>query len=367
MKQTTMRVLMAVVLLVCAISPTHAASPSAWITEYPVPGNPFRVAVEAPGRVWFTLPAQNAIGNLVMTSPGVYVVNTYQLPTANSEPYDIAYAAGAVWVTERIGNKIVRFDPLANQWLEYPILTPASQPTGLTVLAGQPVQVWFVERAGNKLGQYTISDTLTGTLAEFPLPSESQFATAEMEDIASTSSDAVWFTLPGVGLIGHFNLSLWGTSLAFDFKNPRNYPWQYPGITLRPWQIKLDGKGLPWFTEPGTNQLMRFSPSTTANFENYPIPTPDGGLDGLYITQIDMATDEIMAWYTARIASRVGRLHKINYHTPTGELLLPASAPTDIAVDAAGCAWVAAGGTNRVVRWCAPYFSYIYLPLVSKR
>ena len=115
-------------------------------------------------------------------------------------------------------------------------------------------------------------------MAEFPLPSGSQFVNAEMEDVAATSSNAVWFTLPGAGLIGRFNLSLSGTPQAFDFLNPRNYPWLYPGKTLRPWQIKLDGKGLPWFTEPGTNQLMRYNPNTVVSFEHYPILTSDSGL-----------------------------------------------------------------------------------------
>ena len=347
----------------------HAAPTFPIITEYLAGGSPFRVAVEAPGRVWYTLPAQNAIGNLVAALPSDYQVNAYPLPIADSEPYDIAYATGAVWVTERMGNKVARFDPVAASWTEYDIPTANSQPTGLIVLPGQPVQIWFAERAGNKLGLLAVADDLTGALVEFPLPAGSPYDNAEMEDVAATSGNAVWFTLPGSELTGRFNLSLWdpaNPTSAFAFQNPRNYPWLYPGKILRPWQIKLDGIGLPWITEPGTNQLMRFNPGTVVSWEHHPVLTPDSGLDGLYITQMDVATDDVMVWYTARTASRVGQLRRVNFRTLRSELPLPASAPTDIAVDADGCAWIAAGGTNSVVRWCAPYFWRAYLPLVLK-
>lgn len=367
MPRTFVYIVIVVVLWVSVIPVAHSASVKPIITEYSVPGNPFRMAVEAPGQAWFTLPTENAIGKLKVAPSGAYEVFTYQLPTADSEPYDIAYAAGAVWVTERIGNKIARFDPLVNQWMEYPVLTAASEPTGVVVLDGQPVQVWFAERAGNKLGLYAISDTLTGTLTEFPLPTEPQYTNAAMEDIAAASSAAVWFTLPGVGLIGRFNLSVWPSSLAFDFLNPRNYPWLYPGITLRPWQIKLDGRDLPWFTEPGTNQLMRYNPATIATFEHYPVPSADAELDGLHITQVNFVPEEIVAWYTARVGDRIGRLHKIGFGASASGVSRLGFAPTDIVEDADGCAWSAANGASRIVRWCPPYFWYTYLPLISKR
>lgn len=287
MQKASTGMMIVVLLLVCVAPISQAAPASSVITRYPVSGRPLRVAVEGPGRVWVTLPPQNAIGYLVVSPSGTYDVATYVLPTAGSEPYDIAYAAGAVWVTERLGNKIARFDPATKTWTEYPVPTPDSQPTGLVVLAGSPVQVWFAERSGNKLGQLIVAGDLTGAVAEFPLPAGAEFAQAQMEDVAAVSSDAVWFTLPGAGLIGRFSLPLWGSSQGFYFLNPRNYPWLFPGKTLRPWQMKLDGWGLPWFTEPGTDHIMRYNPNTIAQFEHYPVVSTNGELDGLWVSPRD--------------------------------------------------------------------------------
>ena len=82
------------------------AQQGSYLSEYPVPGRPQSIAVEAPNRVWFTLPEENQIGRLVVTSPVSYTVTTYTVPTANSQPYDLKYAGGYIWFTERLGNKI---------------------------------------------------------------------------------------------------------------------------------------------------------------------------------------------------------------------------------------------------------------------
>ncbi len=137
--------------------------------------------------------------------PAPPVFQEFLLPTAGSQPYDIAYAAGSIWVSEYAGNKIARFDPVAGIWTEYPIPTPNSKPTGLTVLAGDPIQVWFCEQAGNKLGLLTIPAAGASQFAEFPLP----WTGAELESIAATSSENVWFTAPGKSMVGQFALSFW--------------------------------------------------------------------------------------------------------------------------------------------------------------
>jgi streptogramin lyase len=199
-------ILFALALLVGSFGPVLAADPVRLVTEYPLPGSPYRVAVEGAGRVWGTLPARNTIGHLVVAASGTPVFQEFELPTAGSHPYDIAYAAGSIWVSEYIGNKIARFDLLAGTWTEYPIPTQDSKPTGLTVLAGDPIQVWFCEQAGNKLGLLTITATGTSQFAEFPLPLA--WSHAELENVAATSSENVWFTAPGRSGIGQFLLSL---------------------------------------------------------------------------------------------------------------------------------------------------------------
>ena len=351
MKRVPVYVLIIAVLFMNVSTSAHAASLSPVLAAYPVPGSPYHVTVQKPGRVWFTLPAENAIGRLAISAPGVYDVRTYELPTANSRPYDLAYSAGSVWVTEQAGNKIARFDPLAETWTEYPIPTPDSQPTGLVILPGDPVQVWFCEQAGNKLGQLTITATGTSQFAEFPLP----WSGAGLENVAATSSENVWFTAPGRSLIGQFALSAW--------PDPgRAFGSAYTGTGTRPHDIKLDSDTLPWFTEPSTNRIGRFTPATTTSFEWYPILTPNSGLAGL-----DLALGYV--WFTEQDSGRIGQLQKVGYVGRIREQPLPgaAPAPTDIAMGSDGCAWVSTSGTDALVSWCAPYVQQVYLPLVQRK
>jgi streptogramin lyase len=343
-------ILLLLVLMVIPFSAAFAAGPAGVTTTYLLPGSPLHVAIEGAGRVWVTLPAQNAIGRLEVTSPGMFNVQTYQLPTLASHPYDIVYAAGSVWVTENTGNKIARFDPVAETWMEYQIPTDASQPTGLTVLAGDPIQVWFCEQASSKLGLLTITAAGASHVAEFPLP----WTGAELESVAATSSENVWFTAPGKSIVGQFALSAWPDPVEA-------FGWAPTGTGTRPHDIKIDGENLPWFTEPVSNRIGRVSPATTTNFEWYPVRTSQSGLMGL-----DIALGYV--WFTEYYSGRVGQLQKVGFAGKIHEQPVPGvgSAPTDVAVGPDGCAWISASGVNTLVSWCPPYFRELYLPLIQR-
>jgi streptogramin lyase len=146
----------------------QADAVSPFLVEYPVPGQPHMVSVEAPGRVWFTLPEDNLIGRLVVTSTVDYEVDTYTVPTTASYPYDLQFAGESVWFTQRDGNKIGRLNPATSVFTEYDIPTSDSEPTGIAVRTGTPIVVWFTERAANQLGQLVITDTTTAEFLEYP-------------------------------------------------------------------------------------------------------------------------------------------------------------------------------------------------------
>ena len=351
---TSVLILLSLALMVIPFRAAFAAGSVSLVTEYPLPGSPFHVAVETSGRVWVTLPAKNKIARLQVTSPGVYDVHTYQLPTPDSLPYDIVYAAGSVWVTEKAGNKIARFDPAVEAWTEYTIPTTASHPTGLTVLPGDPIQVWFCEQASNKLGLLKITAAGASQFAEFPLfPA---WAGAALENIAATSSENVWFTAPGKSGIIQFILSFWpDPSMAFGFVPT--------GTGTKPYDIKIAaGESLPWFTEPGTNRIGRYIPNTIASFKWYSVSTPNSGLAGL-----ELALG--YTWFTEQFSGKVGQLQEINYEGKIRVQPLPgaAPAPTDIAMGPDGCAWVSASGTDALMSWCPPYFRQFYMPLIQRR
>ncbi|MGB9777215.1 MAG: virginiamycin B lyase family protein, partial [Anaerolineae bacterium] len=182
------------VLGVLAVAAVAWADSPPLLTEYPVPGSPLYVSVEAPGRVWFTLPQQNALGRLIVTSTTEYSVVTYTVPTTNSQPYDLKYAGGFVWFTEQGGNKIGRLNPVDGSIVEFSIPTENSQPAGIDVLPGSPTTVWFTERSGNKLGRLVVTSTVDYAFNEYPLPSG--YSNAQPEDIFVESADSIWFTAP---------------------------------------------------------------------------------------------------------------------------------------------------------------------------
>jgi virginiamycin B lyase len=350
-------VLIFLVLVAGSLGAASAGGPPQLITKYPLSGSPYRVAVEAAERVWVTLPARNAIGRLVVVAGTAPVFEEFHLPTAGSQPYDIVYAADSVWVSDYLGNKIARFVPLTGVWTEYPIPTPASKPTGLTVLPGEPIQVWFCEQASSKLGLLTITSTGASQFAEFPLP----WTGAELANVAATSSENVWFTAPGKSLLGQFALSAWLPPQPGDPDPGRAFGFAPLDPGARPQDIKVDAEQRPWFTEPTSNRIGRFNPATTTSFEWYPVRTPSSGLAGL-----DLALGYV--WFTERNAERMGRLQKTGYRGDILEQRVPGidPAPTDIAMGPDGCAWVSASGTDALVSWCAPYFRQLYLPLIQR-
>jgi streptogramin lyase len=346
-------------LLLAVVSGTGASGDAAgtdsFTAEYPVPGSPYQVAVEAPSRVWATLPAQNAIVRLTLTSPAVYDVALFGLPPG-SEPYDIAFAAGRVWFTDRLGNRIGSLDPASNPaapaWTWYPIEnTPNSEPTGITVIVGEPIEVWFAERAGNKLGRLTVSGMGPVTFNEYPLPQT--YANAYPESVSATTTESIWFTAPGISRIGRFRLSYWGW-------NPDAFAFVPTGSGSQPWDIKVAIDGAPWLTEPHGNRILKYNPQTLTYFNEYRLPISASTPYGL-----DIAGGVV--WFTERDGNRAGQLRPMD---PSASIMrefpLPEAAPTGIAVDATGCAWIAGSNQDKIISWCPPYFHFVYLPLAMK-
>ncbi len=327
-------------------APQVAAQAAAGVfTEYPIgAGQPFRVCAQSPDTVWFTLPEQNMLGRLSL-APSV-AVQTFSLPTPASQPYDIACADQLVWVTERAGNKIAQFNPAMTSWTEYAIPTLASEPTGLDVQPGDPTEVWFVERTGNKVGRLVIPIQGEATLTEYASPTPG----AQFEDIDLAGDGIAWFTAPGTSQIGRFNLNLWPGDLAFAFV--------YTGAASEPWNISVETGAYPWFTDRAGNRIGHYDPGTLTLLRWVGL-----SVAGSNPYAIELAGGRI--WFTERTGQRVGWLGPSS--TVVRELPAPGAGFTGLSFDENLCGWLADNAQNRLVRWCAPYSYSIYLPLVSKR
>jgi len=302
------------------------------------------------------------------------------VPTANGYPAQIAInpADGIVWISERDGNRIVRFDPQTETFAEYPIPTTGSQPWGLAVDASG--DVWFAEMAGNQIGRF---DPQAETFVEYPVPT----LASEPRDVAVDGAGNIWFTertgnkigklVPGTGAMTEYGVLEPGAQPSgLAISGP--YGWfaetqenRLGRVTLAtgaiaetdlittpnslPEDVVINSGGYPWVTEAQGNKIAIFKVSTISGFVQYTVPTPSSEPYG-----IALAADGETVWFTERAGNKLGRFDGVFVEFP---LPTPGSSPTSIALDSAGCAWYAAPAANRIGRLC-PIYSF--LPVVLK-
>jgi sugar lactone lactonase YvrE len=174
-----------------------------WTTTVSLPagyGQPLFVAVDGGGKVWFTMPATNAIGRY---DPATTAVTQWAVPTTSGGPWGLAIDTnGKVWFTEHYVNKIGSFDPVSQRFQE--VSTPAanSNPYGITVDAAN--NVWFTENtdAVALIGQYTTG----GVLKEFKIRTTTTAGTGLTPHLITVDpSGNLWWSEGWVSSIGKLN------------------------------------------------------------------------------------------------------------------------------------------------------------------
>jgi streptogramin lyase len=116
-------------------------------------GQPLFVAVTPQGKVWFTMPLTNSIGEY---DPSSRTLAQWSVPLTGAEPWDLALdQSGEIWFTEHAVNKIASFDPRTNRFRQISTPTAGSDPYGIAV--DESGNVWFTENPDSvaKIGEYT--------------------------------------------------------------------------------------------------------------------------------------------------------------------------------------------------------------------
>ena len=159
--------------------------PSATLVEWPAyvgsprDSDPYGIAVDKDGNIWFTEAGspdgRSRIGKL---NPMANVLTEYRIPTDNAEPRGILVdnmdemgrvrpgMVGKVWIALHRANKIARFDPEGNTFVEF--ARPVSgAPHGLAMdLTGSP-KIWFSDEGGARIGRIDPSIAIVATSTNF--------------------------------------------------------------------------------------------------------------------------------------------------------------------------------------------------------
>ncbi|NLD43412.1 MAG: hypothetical protein GX657_07955 [Chloroflexi bacterium] len=350
--------------LLCLVGPWKTgAQSSSFVTGYDVPGSPSAVAAESPSRIWFTLPAEEAIGQLDIAGDGTPTVLTHPAGEGCA-PSDLAVVDSAVWWICTSGEAIARRDAATGETRAYPlsrrITVPLVQagPTGaadavatpdsgtaphLAILPSRPNEVWFTLPAAGIIGRLTVSDDLaTSMVSHYAVPGD----LPEPNDIAVQDALRVWLTVPNQSRIYQFRV---GTSMFYPVSTD---------IGSRPWSITAEG-GSPWFTDIAGGRVGNWNPSTLSIVVWHSLPQASS-------RPYDMAVQAGYVWFSEEAGQRLGRTDAVRFRA-VEETGLPGAAPSPqgISVDSSGAVWAAAPGANQLLAWRPPYLQRLYISLVA--
>ena len=352
------------VLLLLLVSwswPIETSEPvSDFLVEFPVPspdGSPLNIIAEAPGKLWFTLPEVNAIGSLVVTSTVDYQFELFEIPTANSYPYDLVFDSGwgGVWFTEHEANKIAFLNAATGVFTETLITTASSGPTGIAL--SPDGTIWFVEQDANQLANF---DPDSSTLDEFLYTTPDGL----LEDVVVMDEDSIWFTAPGPDVNDVYRVVHYVPSRMNFINIPVNSGPNTPSVAAD--KLAVGRPGHLWASAPSMDRIGLLVPGTTTLWRWYGISQTGAGIAGLAYSWED---GHHHLWYTASDKGQVGTL----VIDATGTLVSirrhglssPDSAPMGIAVDSNDQAWIAGFGSDVIAGWYPPYVHESYIPLLT--
>lgn len=242
---------------------------------------------------------------------------------------------GAIYIAVMQGNRIARFDPVAQTFREWP-LPAGAHPHGL-VVDPQGI-VWYTGNGDGSIGRL---DPASGQVTPYPVP-----GAGGPHTIVLDSSGVLWFTLQSGQRIGRL-----------DRATGEIRTWRTSG---GPYGIAVDRQGFVWFCRLSGDMLGRLDPQT-GKIDDLPTGRGSGprrmalGPDG-------------MLWVTAYGS---GRLLKVDpaKRQIVGTYPMPAGAdggPYAVTVDGAGRVWANEIKTDTVALFEPATAQFRVIPLPSR-
>jgi virginiamycin B lyase len=276
--------------LLFAISPAAAQTPS--VQEYPVPAgsHPHDVAPAPDGGVWFT--AQSA-GYLGWLNPNTGEVRQIPLGPGSAPHGVIVGPDGAAWITDGGQNAIVRVD-LSDNVQVYPLPAGSRNANLNTATFDRSGVLWFTGQSGvyGKLdptvgqvqtysaprgpGPYGITTTPDGKVFYASLAG-SHIAQINLETAEATPIDSptpaqgarrVWSDSHGIVWVSEWNAGQVG---RYDPVTGDWREWKLPGNRAQAYAVFVDAQDQVWLSQWGNDTaLVHFDPNSES-FESFPL------------------------------------------------------------------------------------------------
>jgi virginiamycin B lyase len=126
--------------------------------QVPTPRSDLRgMAADAEGNLWV---AATESGKLVKVDNRTGNATEFTVPSEGSGPYsvDIDTKRNLVWFSENFTDKIGRFDPRANSFVEFPQPSAASDLRRIEIDRSNPNRVWWSGARADKIGYIEVID-----------------------------------------------------------------------------------------------------------------------------------------------------------------------------------------------------------------
>lgn len=205
---------------------------------------PLFVLIDSQNNVWFAESTSNKLGELIYPN---YNMVEYTLPTANSQPVELAFGQNEsiIWITETHSGKIAEFNAVTHAFLEFspPAAASLGSPVGI-VYDQRSGNVWVSDHGGSAVEELIPSNS---TFRKFPTsvpPPSVGYANSAVATLAIDSQGRLWFVEHFANKVGRLDPAT-GTMNEFLIPTPGAYSVQNA----------LDANGNFWFTEFTANDI----------------------------------------------------------------------------------------------------------------
>jgi virginiamycin B lyase len=273
-------------------------------------------------------------------------IDEWTTPSKPAYPHDPAVAPdGSIWYTAQRASTIGRFDPATQQFKEFPLPTPSSGPHGLQ--ADKDGNIWYTGNAAGLIGKV---DPKTGQVTEYKMPNPKA---RDPHTIAILRDGRIFFTVQAGNFIG-----------TLDPKSPNGNIRlvESPTVNSRPYGVRLDSKGVPYFDEFNSNKIGRADPQTLIITE-FTLPAADARPRRIAIGKDDTVWyGDYARGYLGHLDPKTGKVEE--FPSPGGS----GSRPYAIDVTADGAIWYVETGDdtkNVLVRFNPDTKKFLTWPIPS--